>query len=417
MAAKIMFKTLTLSLIFWFIVTAGFAANVIDVLKTTKNLSIKEAVEKASPGDTLFITAGIYHEAGIEINKPLTLIGEKGVIIDGRDLGQILTIKAKNVTISGLEFHNTPISYISDNAAIKLDEAINCLIINNTFVNNFFAVYLAKSSHCRIIGNIIRSEAKRESASGNGIHLWYCKNIAIENNHITAHRDGIYFEFVEDSYIKNNHSEKNLRYGLHFMFSDRCKYVQNTFINNGAGVAVMYTNNIEMLNNRFERNWGSASFGLLLKDITDSKIENNIFLQNSIGIYAESSNRIQVMNNTFQKNGWALKIMGNCLDNNFNQNNFIANTFDISTNTRRNFNNFDSNYWDNYDGYDLDKNGIGDVAFHPVSMFSFLVEKNEPALILIRSFFVHLLNVAETVLPVLTPKTLIDNSPLMRRVL
>jgi len=388
----------------------------IDIVDVYDGNSINNSILNARSGDTLLIKAGVYHEANIVIDKPITILGEKNAVINGAELGQILTIKADHVTISGLEFRNTPISYIKDNAAIKLDSANYCTISNNSFNDNFFAIYLARSSKCIINNNTIRSKAEREAASGNGIHLWYCKNITIENNKIYSHRDGIYFEFVEDSYINNNLSENNLRYGLHFMFSNRCSYTQNVFRNNGAGVAVMYTKNVEMVDNRFEFNWGSAAYGLLLKEITDSHIENNIFLKNSKGIYAESSNRIIVQNNTFEQNGWAVKIMGNCLDNEFLKNNFLANTFDVATNTKHNFNKFDSNYWDAYKGYDLDRNGTGDVPFRPVSLFSYLVEQNEPSLVLVRSFFVDMINIAESIIPTLTPETLLDENPSMRRI-
>jgi len=402
-------------ILFFFCIVSARAMN-ISVIDTHGGFSINQAVELAQPYDTLIIKAGTYHEAGIKINKPLTLIGEKNAVIDGLDLGQILTIQSNHVTITGLEFHNSPVSYIKDNAAVKLDSAFHCEISNNTFINNFFVFYLARSADCKIFNNEIRSHARRETNSGNGIHLWYCKNITIEGNYISAHRDGIYFEFVEDSEIKNNLSEKNLRYGLHFMFSDRCNYSKNIFRDNGAGVAVMYTKHVEMLDNRFEYNWGSAAYGLLLKEITDSKIKNNVFLKNSTGLYAESSNRIQITGNTFEQNGWAIKIMGNCLDNNFTKNNFLANTFDVATNTRHNFNLFKDNYWDSYDGYDLDRDGVGDLPYRPVSLFSYLVEQNEPSLLLIRSLFVDMINIAESIIPVLTPETLVDESPSMWKI-
>lgn len=398
------------------ILNSGISAKKIRVVEPAATASVSSAVNRAQAGDTILVKSGIYHEAGIEITKKLTLLGEKNTIIESADGGQIIKVSADSVVISGFEFKNVAVSYISDNAAIKLDDARDCRIENNTFVNNFFAIYLAETSGTIIKKNTIRSNAQRESASGNGIHLWYCKNITIKNNYISGHRDGIYFEFVEDSYITENHSEKNLRYGLHFMFSDRCNYRYNTFTDNGAGVAVMYTHNVEMTHNRFEKNWGSAAYGLLLKEITDSVIKNNTFYRNSRGLYAESSNRIRVEKNNFNQNGWAVKIMGNCLDNRFEKNNFSGNTFDVATNSRHNFNVFDSNYWDNYNGYDLDRDGFGDVPYRPVTLFSFLVEQNEPSLTLIRSFFVDILNVAEKIMPVLTPETLLDRNPLMHRV-
>src|SRR5690606_21607230 len=165
----------------------------------------------------------------------------------------------------------------------------NCVIENNKLLNNFFGIYLAKSENCTIRNNDVESNGKNESASGNGIHLWYCKNITITSNSISGHRDGIYLEFVHDAVIEKNFSENNLRYGLHFMFSDRCVYSSNRFQKNSAGVAVMYSKNVRMNENIFNDNWGPASYGLLLKDISESSIEMNQFKSNTTGIFIEGS--------------------------------------------------------------------------------------------------------------------------------
>ena len=99
----------------------------------------------------------------------------------------------------------------------------------------------------------------------------------------------------------------------------------------------------------------------------------------------------------------------------FAANEFVGNTFDVSSNSRSNSTVFDGNYWSDYQGYDLDRDGIGDVPHRPVRLFSLLVEDNEPTLILLRSLFVGLLDTAERVLPSLTPETLADARPSMRR--
>ena len=197
------------------------------------------------------------------------------------------------------------------------------------------------------------------------------------------------------------------------MFSDSCEYKKNTFEANGAGVAVMYTKNVLMENNHFKHNWGPASYGILLKDISDSKITLNEFDENTIGIFIEGCNRIVVQKNSFKKNGWALKLMANSMGNSFFDNDFISNSFDVSTNSQQNFNTFNRNYWSNYSGYDLDKDGFGDVPFRPVSMFSMIVENQPSALILLNSLFIKLLDVAEGIIPALTPKALSDPKPRM----
>lgn len=200
------------------------------------------------------------------------------------------------------------------------------------------------------------------------------------------------------------------------MFSDSCRYYSNQFEFNSAGVAVMYSHYVEMKNNKFNNNWGPASYGLLLKDITDSKITDNKFIENTSGIYIEGCNRSEFEKNLFEKNGWAVKLMANSSDNLFTMNNFVSNTFDVSTNSRQNFSTFSSNYWSKYEGYDLDKNGIGDVPYRPVKLYSVLVEKNEPSLILLNSLFIEILNIAESVFPSITPETLVDDTPLLRKI-
>ncbi|MCF8241785.1 MAG: nitrous oxide reductase family maturation protein NosD [Melioribacteraceae bacterium] len=387
----------------------------LQVGKSFQYKSVASAISASVNGDTIIINGGFYKEANLVIREKIILIGKNNPIIDGESRYNILSIFSDSVTVEGITFQNAGISFIEDNAAIKLDSVKHCIIRNNTFINNFFGVYLAEASYCTITGNSISAQSKKETQSGNGIHLWYCKNILIENNSIEGHRDGIYFEFVESSIIKHNFSFENLRYGLHFMFSDSCTYSENRFEDNGAGVAVMFTHRITMVNNEFIHNWGSASFGILLKEITDSKIENNYFYKNTSGIYLEGCNRIIIANNDFIENGWALRLMANSMDNIFRENNFIGNSFDIATNNTKNYNLFEYNYWSEYSGYDINKDGIGDIPYRPVKLFSLIVERNKPTLLLLRSFFAEILNYAERVFPALTPKKLVDNSPAMQR--
>ena len=281
-------------------------------------------------------------------------------------------------------------------------------------INSFFGIHVSNSSFVAIRHNTISGSPTSEQNTGNGIHLWKCNHALIANNYVTGHRDGIYFEFVTESIIQNNLSEKNLRYGLHFMFSNSDDYLNNTFNNNGAGVAVMYSHKVKMDGNTFEMNWGPSSYGILLKDISDSYIHNNTFYKNSVGIHMEGSSRINAFKNIFKENGWAIKVQASCDDNNFYQNNFYGNSFDIATNGTMMLNKFYNNYWDKYEGYDRNKDGVGDVPYHPVSMYSMIVEQNPNSLILLRSFMVTLLDKAEKAIPSLTPENLTDDKPMIK---
>lgn len=376
--------------------------------------TLKEAVALAKDGDTIFLKNGVYKEGNILITRSITLLGEGSTILDGDNKTELITISGKNITVKKIKFLNAGYSALNDFASIKVVDASNILIEQNTISNSYFAIHISNTSYCNIRNNKIIGNPKSEQLTGNGIHLWKSNHALIENNYVSGHRDGIYFEFVTESTIRNNRSENNIRYGLHFMFSHSDHYINNTFKKNGAGVAVMYSKKVVMTGNHFEENWGPSAYGILLKEITDGTISNNTFLKNTVGIYMEGSSRMEIQKNAFKNNGWAMKVQASCDDNNIHHNNFNGNSFDIATNGTMMLNKFFNNYWDKYEGYDINKDGIGDVPYHPVSMYAMIVEQNPTTLILMRSFMVSILDKAEKAIPSLTPENLRDDKPMMK---
>jgi nitrous oxidase accessory protein len=253
----------------------------------------------------------------------------------------------------------------------------------------------------------------QEANAGNAIHVWRGENIHIEKNTLSKHRDGIYFEFVDNSMIRDNTSVDNLRYGLHFMFSNHDRYENNIFRNNGSGVAVMFSDHIQMKKNQFLDNMGGASYGLLLKEISDGEISHNKFSNNTIALLAEGTNRLEISRNEFLFNGTALDIKGNSLDNVFEKNNFLANSFDVVTNTRYNRNSYHLNFWSRYSGYDLDRDGVGDQPYRPVSLFAKIIDEIPSASILLHSSITNLLEITEGIIPEIIPDKLRDDRPKM----
>lgn len=400
--------------VFSFLNGSVAVAGDLEVCETCPYTSVKQATEAAKAGDRIIVRKGVYYENDIIISKKISLKGIGSPVIDAGNKNGIFTIdKTDSVLIEGFTLRNIEISYSRDFAAVKVFRSNYCTVKNNLIENAFFGIQLEKSDNTEVSNNRVSGKAVKEASSGNAIHLWYCNNAVIKDNRLEGHRDGIYFEFVSKSLITGNTSTNNLRYGLHFMFSDENRYKGNTFSKNGAGVAVMYSKNIEMKENTFADNWGPAAYGLLLKDISDSNIQRNIFKGNTIGIHAEGSNRLELKENTFLRNGWALKVMGSCDYVQTVENNFISNTFEVAASgaTVANSNVFDRNYWSSYTGYDLDKDGLGDVPHRPVKLFSYLIEQSPQAVVLLRSMFTDLLELAEKVTPVLTPEFIKDENP------
>ncbi len=379
--------------------------------------SIQLAIDDASPGDEIRIGPGRYFESPIIVRKPLTLTGVDYPVLDGRGESEVLTIAANGVTVQGLRIEHVGRSYTEDRAGIRVLRKNDFVIRNNQLYDTFFGIYLERASDGLIENNSIIGLAENEMSSGNAIHAWHCERLDVIYNYVEGHRDGIYFEFVDHSTVQHNRSENNLRYGLHFMFSNYDSYTCNEFYANGAGVAVMFSKFIDMHHNLFERNWGRSSYGLLLKEIYDGTIAYNDFQGNTIGINIEGSTRIDYHHNAFAENGWAIKIAGGCLDNDFHENNFSRNMLDLVVNSHFNGNSFDGNYWGEYSGYDLDRNGVGDVPHRPVKLFAFILDRSPESIVLLRSLFIDLLNFAEKVSPVFTPTDVLDHQPKMEPLL
>ena len=389
-------------------------ASEIAVASASVTTTLAAALAAAAPGSTIRVAAGTYREPTIVVTTPgITIEGEGWPVLDGEGEREILVIQADDVTVRGLAFTNTGVSQMQDRAALRVIESSGCLIVGNRFTEALFAIYLQRTTGCEVRENQIHSSGAEESRNGNGVHLWHSPGTRVIGNTITGHRDGIYFEFSRGSLAKGNVSEGNRRYGLHFMFSDSCRYEGNTFRGNGAGVAVMYSHQVVMDGNGFLDARGSGAYGLLLKEITDGALTGNRFEGNSTGILLEGASRLQIRDNDFRRNGWAVRLMANVEGTHFSGNTFAANAFDVATNSRTLRSDFAGNWWDAYRGYDLDRDGRGDVPFHPVRFFALVVEKHPEALMMLRSPVTALLDVAERVFPVLTP-ALADATPLMR---
>ncbi len=389
-------------------------ANKIRVGAKQANTSIQMALLQAANGDTIYVEKGIYHETNLVINKSIILMGIDHPVLDGENKYEIISIKANGVVVDGFRIIHSGVSSIEDFAGIKIYNVRDVVIRNNILEDTFFGIYSQYGLNCIIEKNTLTAYGKQEQQTGNGIHCWKSDSMRIIANTVTGHRDGIYFEFVTNSVIWRNTSKKNLRYGLHFMFSNNDAYINNIFNDNGAGVAVMFSKNVKMVHNYFEENWGDGAYGLLLKEITDSYIENNRFEKNTVGIYMEGASRIKLEKNVFECNGWAMKIQASCMDVAVSKNNFKSNTFDVGTNGSLVLNTFNNNYWDKYDGYDLDKNKLGDIPYRPVSLYAMIIDQNPTAIILFRSFMASLLDKTEKILPTLTPENLKDDHPLMK---
>lgn len=389
------------------------SARTIEVGEGKAFSSISAALHKAKAKDEILIYGKKIYKERLVIQKPITLKGVGTPIIDGGQRGDVIKVNADNVTIEGLQIQNSARSSQVDYCGVHVKDAQFVTVRNCVFRKNQFSVMFQNCKNGLIANNNISSNITYNPIMGNAVHCWKSDNMHITSNNIGHNRDGIYLEFVNNSHIDHNTVSGCARYGLHFMFSHFNVYNSNRFNHNQAGVAVMFAHNVEMINNTFEFNRGTSSYGLLIKELQYSTIKGNRFLDNTVGLLIDGGSDLNVHHNVIKNNGWGMRLISASTNDTIVHNNFLGNTFDMTTNVSYNRNNVNGNYWDKYEGYDLNKDGYGDVPFHPLSLFSMLAEQNENVLFFFHSFLMNLLDATEKVLPSITPDNYVDNYPHM----
>ena len=389
------------------------SARTIEVGEGKAFSSINAALHKAKAKDEILIYGKKIYKERLVIQKPITLKGVGTPIIDGGQRGDVIKVNADNVTIEGLQIQNSARSSQVDYCGVHVKDAQFVTVRNCVFRKNQFSVMFQNCKNGLIANNNISSYITYNPIMGNAVHCWKSDNMHITGNNIGHNRDGIYLEFVNNSHIDHNTVSGCARYGLHFMFSHFNVYSSNRFNHNQAGVAVMFAHNVEMINNTFEFNRGTSSYGLLIKELQYSTIKGNRFLDNTVGLLIDGGSDLNVHHNVIKNNGWGMRLISASTNDTIRHNNFLGNTFDMTTNVSYNRNNVNGNYWDKYEGYDLNKDGYGDVPFHPLSLFSMLAEQNENVLFFFHSFLMNLLDATEKVLPSITPDNYVDNYPHM----
>lgn len=393
-------------------------ADVLNVGPNERFESISAAIKAATTGDIIRVERGIYVE-NLFVDKTVTIEGVNSPTIKGNGIGSVIEITSDNTVVRGFRIETCGGDLVKEDSGILL-RSNNNTIEDNELGDILFGIYLFHSSKNTIRHNSIQGRSDLESGSrGGGIHLWNSANNLIEANTVTEARDGMYVQNSSDNIFRKN-KVFDLRYGLHFMNSDNNVFEDNVFFDNIAGAAIMYSQNIVLKRNTFVHNRGFSSFGILFQDCRKCTIEENLVLDNAVGLFLEGTRNSVFRRNTIAENDVAMEIFTSSEENMVVENNFINNMSPLTLIGRASSTVWNTseggNYWGDYDGYDMDVDGIGDLP-HPIhNVFEYL-EGNFPRLrIYLNSPAAQSLVAAEKAFPILKGSSEFDRRPLMRPV-
>ena len=407
-----------LLLVYCVLVSAPAAARKLVVGQGRPFHSVSQAISAAQAGDTIEVLSGVY-AGNLLLDRSLTLVGVGRPVIQGTGTGSVITVNADYCEVRGFLVEHSGPMLASEDSGILLKSNHN-RIEDNDLRDILFGVYLYHADNNLVSNNRIVGRSFLDlGGRGSGIHIWNSERNTLTGNTITEVRDGMYLQNTYHSLIRDNRIF-HLRYGLHYMWSDDNVFEDNLFYDNVAGAAVMYSHRVQMRRNVFRHNRGYSSYGILFQENDDCILEDNIISDNAVGIFMEAMRRGQVRRNLISANDIAIQAFGSASENLFESNNFVDNLSPIlevgaPANTRWN-GEAAGNYWSDYEGYDLDSDGLGDMPYKITNLFAHL-EGSYPRLRLyLYSPAGQALAVAERGFPLLEHETQQDMKPLMRPV-
>lgn len=374
---------------------------------------LQERIAGAPPGATIFVGPGIW-QGDVVIDRPVHLVGRGRPLLRGSGRGTVVRIVSDDASIEGFDIDGLGGGDLGEDPAGIHVFAKNVLVRDCRIRRTLFGVYLREAHGARVEGCVIRGVAGKDPGEkGSGIHVFNTDGYRLAGNDIADVRDGMYIQSSYHGVVTRNQA-RDLRYGLHFMFSDDHEFTDNTFENGDAGTAIMYSRRITFRRNRFLRNRGFASVGLLFKECDDGLAEDNLVADNARGIFLEGSYRNVFRRNIVAESDTAMVIFDSVGGNRFEGNLFAANLTPLTLIGRRTDTVFEGNYWSGNREPDLDGDGRSDQPYVLSSGFDRLRENVSAADLFGGSAAARALAAAEAAFPVLDAFPVADPSPLHR---
>lgn len=381
----------------------------------TVSTPLQAAIDAAAVGDVVRVAPG-RHAGPLRIDKPLTLRGEPGTVISGTGRGSVITVTAPDVRIEGLEIRGSGVDLPAmDSAILVRRTAPRAVVRGNRLVGNLFGVYLHGASDSIVDGNeIVGRPDMRLSEAGNGVSIWNAPGAKIVGNTMRQLRDGIFVKVSRNNVFEDN-TFSDMRFAIHYMYTNDSRVTGNRSRGNHAGWAIMYSDNLEIRGNVSE---GDRDHGLLLNSTNLSKVVGNVVRDGGEKcVFVYNATRNQLRDNWFEGCPIGIHFTAGSEGNVMSGNAFVANRVQVKYVGTRFVDwahDGRGNYWSDNPAFDLDGDGVADRPYRPNDVMDGILWTLPAAKALLNSPAVQMVRWAQSRFPALYPGGVVDSAPLMR---
>ncbi|MCU7892426.1 MAG: nitrous oxide reductase family maturation protein NosD [Candidatus Thiodiazotropha sp. (ex Ustalcina ferruginea)] len=333
--------------------------------------SFQDLVDGTESGGILIPPAGTYAGPGpVTISEPIIIDGQGAVTINAGGKGSVIYLETDGATLKNLHLTNSGESHNDIDSCVQVRGNFN-VIRDNVIDNSLFGIDLQQSKNNIVRGNHISS---KPFELGVRVRLWYSFENKITDNIIRDSRDTVVW-YSRDNLIARNDARGG-RYSLHFMYAQYNEVVDNHYEDNSVGIFVMYSDGVHLKNNYIAHATGATGMGIGFKETSDVEVIGNQILYCATGLYLDVSpfqpdtiNRIE--NNLIAYSGIGVLFLNDWTGNNLIGNSFKGNITQVAVSgggKTANRNLWQANYWDDYEGFDLNQDQVGDK---PYELFSY----------------------------------------------
>ena len=382
---------------------------------------LQKTIDTAPPYATLKLQEGIY-EGNIRITKPLTIEGiNDKVIIKGDAKGSVISIRSSFVILKKLHITNSGIDMQKIDAAVSMRQVQNCEVRDCNISDVLYGIDMDRVSSSVIADNYITTKENTLPLRANALKLYYAHHNIIQANKIENVRD-VTLNYSHHNLFKNNIFIGN-RFATHLSLSNNNTFISNIYKYNSVAMMFMGAQNTKVIGNEILSSNGAAGIGVMIGGISNFVFKNNRVSFNAKALYIQGQEKAKgmkryIIGNELSYNGEAFHFHASIKDNTITNNKIFANINDVVKDAGKNFetsNIVEYNYWDRYEGFDKDRDGIGDTSFRVYQYADQLWHYNHKVKFFYASPVMTLLNFLSQLAPFIEPNLIMeDRKPIFR---